>query len=122
MPNLDSDLSISELMDLANDAEVTQNDFDALINFDDTGAELFAADDGLNINGNPKGQGYGFNIGAMDNVPDLFGTENKGVGLAGLGDGQLHEDRTSTTLGANEVSRAELNGIADLEAELGLNL
>ncbi|KAE8330462.1 fungal-specific transcription factor domain-containing protein [Aspergillus sergii] len=123
IPNLDSDLSISELMDLANDAEVTQNDFDALINFDDTGAELFAADDGLNLHGNPKGQGFGFNISTMDNVPDLFGTESKGVGLTGLGNGQHHEDRTSTTLGTNEAPRAaELDGIADLEAELGLNL
>ncbi|OJJ46303.1 hypothetical protein ASPZODRAFT_133335 [Penicilliopsis zonata CBS 506.65] len=42
-------LSLTELMDLANDAEVTQNDFDALINFDDAGADFFAADDGLNL-------------------------------------------------------------------------
>jgi hypothetical protein len=32
-------------MDLANDAEVTQNDFDALINFDDPGNTDFFADD-----------------------------------------------------------------------------
>lgn len=42
IPNVDSELSLSQLMDLANDAEVTQNDFDALINFDD--GEFFAAD------------------------------------------------------------------------------
>lgn len=35
IPNVESELSLSQLMDLANDAEVTQNDFDALINFDD---------------------------------------------------------------------------------------
>ncbi|KAF5863412.1 hypothetical protein ETB97_010170 [Aspergillus alliaceus] len=122
IPNLDSDLSISELMDLANDAEVTQNDFDALINFDDTGADLFTADDGLPIHGNPNGKEYGFNIGPMDNVPDLFGPESKAVGLAGLGDGHLHEDRSSTNMGTNEPPRTEVNGIPDLDAELGLNL
>ncbi|GES56956.1 C6 transcription factor [Aspergillus terreus] len=63
IPNLDADLSLSELMDLANDAEVTQNDFDALINFDDAGADFFTADDGAN------GKGLGF--GMMHNVPDL---------------------------------------------------
>jgi hypothetical protein len=119
IPNLDSDLSISELMDLANDAEVTQNDFDALINFDDTGADLFAADDGLNVNGNAGGKGYGFNIGSMDHVPDLFGTENKGIDLTGLGDGSLHEDHPSET---HEASRTEMNGTPDLDAELGLAL
>ncbi|KAF7593865.1 hypothetical protein BBP40_010676 [Aspergillus hancockii] len=122
IPNLDSDLSISELMDLANDAEVTQNDFDALINFDDTGADLFAADDGLNVNGHAGGKGYGFNIGAMDHVPDLFGTDNKGLDLTGLGDGSLHEDRPLASMGSHEASRAEINGIPDLDAELGLNL
>ncbi|EAU38671.1 conserved hypothetical protein [Aspergillus terreus NIH2624] len=63
IPNLDADLSLSELMDLANDAEVTQNDFDALINFDDAGADFFTADDGAN------GKGLGF--GMMHNVPDM---------------------------------------------------
>ncbi|KAJ5728584.1 uncharacterized protein N7483_003092 [Penicillium malachiteum] len=42
IPELNSELSLTELMDLANDAEVTQNDFDALINFDDAGNEFFA--------------------------------------------------------------------------------
>ncbi|KAF7713333.1 Cutinase transcription factor 1 beta [Penicillium ucsense] len=41
IPDLNSEMSLTELMDLANDAEVTQNDFDALINFDDAGADLF---------------------------------------------------------------------------------
>ncbi|KAJ5099094.1 hypothetical protein N7532_006095 [Penicillium argentinense] len=42
MPDLNADLSLTELMDLANDAEVTQNDFDALINFEDAGNDYFA--------------------------------------------------------------------------------
>lgn len=41
------DLSLNDFIDLANDAEVTQNDFDALLNFDDGGAELYGAEDGL---------------------------------------------------------------------------
>ncbi|KAJ6013282.1 hypothetical protein N7540_007873 [Penicillium herquei] len=41
IPELNSELSLTELMDLANDAEVTQNDFDALINFDDAGNEFY---------------------------------------------------------------------------------
>ncbi|KAJ5166551.1 Cutinase transcription factor [Penicillium canariense] len=44
IPDLNSHMSLTELMDLANDAEVTQNDFDALINFDDAGNDLFADD------------------------------------------------------------------------------
>jgi hypothetical protein len=51
VPALDSEMSLTELMDLANDAEVTQNDFDALINFDDAGNDFFAADE----NGGPSG-------------------------------------------------------------------
>ncbi|KAJ5577809.1 uncharacterized protein N7459_006773 [Penicillium hispanicum] len=40
IPELNPEMSLTELMDLANDAEVTQNDFDALINFDDAGNEF----------------------------------------------------------------------------------
>lgn len=49
-PNLfkiQPDLSLNDFIDLANDAEVTQNDFDALLNFDDGGADLFGAEDGI---------------------------------------------------------------------------
>ncbi|KAJ5457114.1 hypothetical protein N7530_012388 [Penicillium desertorum] len=48
-----SEMSLTELMDLANDAEVTQNDFDALINFDDPGNTDFFADDNAQQNGAP---------------------------------------------------------------------
>ncbi|KAL4902502.1 hypothetical protein BDW74DRAFT_157919 [Aspergillus multicolor] len=56
IPNIDdTELSLSQLMDLANDAEVTQNDFDALINFDDAGADFFSSENGaLTIDGNGK--------------------------------------------------------------------
>ncbi|KAI2791537.1 Cutinase transcription factor [Penicillium oxalicum] len=40
IPDLNAEMSLTQLMDLANDAEVTQNDFDALINFDDAGNDF----------------------------------------------------------------------------------
>lgn len=49
-PNLfkaQPDMSLNDFIDLANDAEVTQNDFDALLNFDDGGVDLFGAEDGI---------------------------------------------------------------------------
>lgn len=54
-----ADLSLNDFIDLANGAEVTQNDFDALLNFDDGGAEMLAAEDGLAfaINGNSNMDG-----------------------------------------------------------------
>ncbi|PYH99537.1 hypothetical protein BO71DRAFT_192911 [Aspergillus ellipticus CBS 707.79] len=118
IPNFDSELSISQLMDLANDAEVTQNDFDALINFDDAGADFLTADDSLNSNGNTNGKNYGFGMSAMGSLSDIVGfdLESKGVSLTGLGDGQLAGDRAA-------APQAEVNSItADLDAELGLNL
>ncbi|OOF96249.1 hypothetical protein ASPCADRAFT_505985 [Aspergillus carbonarius ITEM 5010] len=118
IPNFDSELSISELMGLANDAEVTQNDFDALINFDDAGADFLAADDGLNPNGNASGKSYGFGLGPVGDLSDLMGfdAENKGGDLTGLGDGQLVENRVA-------APRADVASLAaDLDAELGLSL
>ncbi|PWY71472.1 putative C6 transcription factor [Aspergillus heteromorphus CBS 117.55] len=118
IPNFDPELSISQLMDLANDAEVTQNDFDALINFDDAGADFLTGDDGLGSNGNANGKSYGFGMSAMGSLSDMMGfdTESKGVTLSGLGDGQLADDRSA-------APQTETNAItADLDAELGLNL
>ncbi|KAL2366301.1 hypothetical protein RJZ56_000758 [Blastomyces dermatitidis] len=43
----DSDTSLTELMNLAHDADINQNDLDALINFDDAGANFFAGEDGI---------------------------------------------------------------------------
>lgn len=117
IPNVDSELSMSELMDLANDAEVTQNDFDALINFDDTGNDFFTADDNLNMNGNANG---GFDMNPVGNVPDMmgFGTENKGFDFS-IGDGPLHGDQPV----ASESTQPESNGItADLDTDLGLSI
>ncbi|CAK47094.1 transcriptional regulator family: Fungal Specific TF [Aspergillus niger] len=117
IPNFDSELSISELMDLANDAEVTQNDFDALINFDDAGADFLAPDDGLNT-GNGNGKNYGFGLGTMNNLSDIMGfdAEKQGVDLTGLGDGQLADDRAAAL-------RNDMNTFAaDLDAEVGLSL
>lgn len=66
MPSLDSsELSLNELMDLAYDAEVTQNDFDALINFDDSGNDFFSADDGLGLQAQasePSKTAFGFDL------------------------------------------------------------
>ena len=116
IPKMDPELSMSQLMDLANDAEVTQNDFDALINFDDTGNDFFAADDNLNLNGNTNG---GFDMNNMNNVSDMmaFGPENKGFDFP-IGDGQLNGDQPTT-----ESTQPENAGIAaDLEADLGLTM
>ena len=54
-----SEPSLTEFMNLAHDADITQNDLDALINFDDAGADLFGtADDGSGIDfGLPDGDG-----------------------------------------------------------------
>ncbi|KAF9894204.1 hypothetical protein FE257_007706 [Aspergillus nanangensis] len=101
IPNLHPDLSLSELMDLANDAEVTQNDFDALINFDDAGADFFTADDG-----NANSKGFSFGMGSIHNVSDMVGfdPENKGAEMT------------------TEASRSEVNVPTDLDVELGLSL
>lgn len=93
IPNVDSELSLSQLMDLANDAEVTQNDFDALINFDD--GEFFTDKTNQPTQSTqPKPQ-----------MP-VIGFENQGTG-------------TGTETGTGIGTRPE--GItADLDADLGL--
>ncbi|QSS62683.1 C6 transcription factor [Histoplasma capsulatum] len=44
----DSDSYLAEFMNLAHDADINQNDLDALINFDDTGANYYASEDVVN--------------------------------------------------------------------------
>ncbi|EGC48471.1 C6 transcription factor [Histoplasma capsulatum var. duboisii H88] len=44
----DSDSNLAEFMNLAHDADINQNDLDALINFDDTGANYYASEDAIN--------------------------------------------------------------------------
>lgn len=122
IPKIGNELSMSELMDLANDAEVTQNDFDALINFDDAGNDFFTADDNFNLNGN-KGHGFGMNSMGNVSVPDVMGLspENKGFDLTGLADGEHNVDRAARAM--TEAAQPESNRIAaDLDTELGLNL
>ncbi|KAL2824534.1 fungal-specific transcription factor domain-containing protein [Aspergillus cavernicola] len=111
IPNLDDpELSLSQLMDLANDAEVTQNDFDALINFDDAGADFFSAESGVeNLTGDVNGKGFAFNF------PDMVGFESgsKGVDFSNLGDAV-----TTTTAGLD----APQSEVSRLEMDLGLSL
>ncbi|KAI9934413.1 hypothetical protein MW887_000027 [Aspergillus wentii] len=117
IPNLDSELSLSQLMDLANDAEVTQNDFDALINFDDAGTDFMASEDSnLNLNGNPTAdKNYGFNMGNMSDMMGL-NPDSKGVDFTGLADG------LPGPIGTTTEAPAEANITADLDTDLGLSL
>jgi hypothetical protein len=85
-----SEMSLTELMDLANDAEVTQNDFDALINFDDPGNTDFFADDNAQQNGAPAlEKGFDFEV---DNVNMMgFDTDAKAGDFANLADNSMSE-------------------------------
>jgi hypothetical protein len=121
IPRTDSEMSMSELMNLANDAEVTQNDFDALINFDDAGHDFFTADENLNPNVN---NGSGFDMNNMGNVPmpDVMALEpeNKGLDISGLPRVEPSADRPG---GLAEAAQPEDNGMtADLDTDLGLGL
>ncbi|KAH8690839.1 putative C6 transcription factor [Talaromyces proteolyticus] len=42
-------LSLSDFIGLANDAEVTQNDFDALLNYEDANNDLFGSDESMDL-------------------------------------------------------------------------
>ena len=115
IPNLeDAELSLSELMDLANDAEVTQNDFDALINFDDAGADFFSSENGMeNATGdaNTKGGGFPFTFS------DMVGLDSGNKGDNSKGD---FEDPIATTTGAGvDVGQAEA---PKLDMDLGLSM
>jgi hypothetical protein len=85
-PTANPELSLDEFIDLANDAEVTQNDFDALINFDDAGADLFAAEDGLGLgltnNDNQHSSG-GFNYNDFSQDFNLINSSSKTATAAG---------------------------------------
>lgn len=106
IPNEDDpNMSLNELMDLANEAEVTQNDFDALINFDEAGADLFAADDGLD---GPNGKVYGFDLG--------------NISYAGLGDATLNADCTTGLMDAATDGLQSETSHIDVDSKLGLSL
>ncbi|KAL1861882.1 hypothetical protein Plec18167_001333 [Paecilomyces lecythidis] len=115
------DMTMSEFMDLANDAEVTQNDFDALINFDDAGADLFAAEDGLGLDGTMNGnagQNEQLNFGLDFSIPDNvmnFDNQNKGLNFVALG-GDSAADKTAD-------GQPKDHGIpTDLDVAIGLDL
>ncbi|KAJ5599989.1 transcriptional regulator family: Fungal Specific TF [Penicillium hetheringtonii] len=130
IPDLNADLSLTELMDLANDAEVTQNDFDALINFEDAGNDYFAEDttaQGANANANGTAgtgatpddkKGFSFNL---DNS-NLMGFEDpKPIDFA------MSDSRADHTLvGTGENPSAEAHArpslTTDLDTDLGMNL
>ncbi|CAG8903028.1 unnamed protein product [Penicillium egyptiacum] len=85
-----SEMSLTELMDLANDAEVTQNDFDALINFDDPGNTDFFADDNAQQNGGPaQEKGFDFEVDTVNMMG--FDTGTKTVDFAHLADNNRSE-------------------------------
>lgn len=68
-PNVSSAASLTDLMNLANETEITKNDFDALINFDG-GADLFAAEDGLGVSMSMQAESSGFTLD-MDWINDI---------------------------------------------------
>lgn len=110
MPNLDSEMSLTELMDLANDAEVTQNDFEALINFDAAGNDFFAADSNTNNTTAARDKGgLGFDVNMNVNLMGLD-AESKPVNFANVAEPSA--DRGST----------EAHARAELDTELGLKL
>lgn len=92
IPDLNAEMSLTELMDLANDAEVTQNDFDALINFDDAGNDFFTDESAPPPGTAADDKGYEFNVDNVNLVD--FDAEPKSVDFA-------HADRSP------EVSSAE---------------
>lgn len=75
--------SLTEFMNLAHDADITQNDLDALINFDDAGVDFFPApEDGTGIDfGLPDGDGkLQLDINWMRD----FGLNNMDSGCTGI--------------------------------------
>jgi len=115
IPEFNSELSLTELMDLANDAEVTQNDFDALINFDDAGNEFFTDESGQ-AEAASEDKGYDFGVDNMHGMG--FDADPKSIDFANLT--ELHGDHGSSDLSAEAHSRASLT--ADLDTDLGIGL
>ncbi|KAJ5936419.1 transcriptional regulator family: Fungal Specific TF [Penicillium verhagenii] len=111
IPELNSELSLTELMDLANDAEVNQNDFDALINFDDASNEFFTEESGQS-GAVDDDKGYDFGVDSMHSMG--FDNEPKSIDFANLT--ELHGDELS----AEAHLRPGLT--ADLDTDLGIDL
>lgn len=117
IPDIDDPrMSLTEFIDLAKEAEVTQNDFDALINFDEAGADLFAADDGLGLDDAPGGSGGNTTTTTTDNAMPDVEDENVQNGSAGKDMGFSSSALTDALLPPTET------GSADLDVELGTTL
>lgn len=121
IPDLNSEMSLSELMDLANDAEVTQNDFDALINFDDAGNDFLADESGQHPGAGADAKGYDF--GGVDNVNMMsFDADPKAIDFANLAE----PPRADPNPTGPEATSAEAQGrpglTADLDADLGIQV
>ncbi|KAJ5286876.1 hypothetical protein N7478_002562 [Penicillium angulare] len=112
IPELNSELSLTELMDLANDAEVTQNDFDALINFDDAGNELFGDESDQPTASAPAPQEKGFDFGLDDMNVMGFDMEPKSTDFA---------DRSSSNPEFSLDTKQPSALTADLDTDLGLS-
>ncbi|KAL2869942.1 putative C6 transcription factor (Ctf1B) [Aspergillus lucknowensis] len=118
IPNLDdSELSLSQLMDLANDAEVTQNDFDALINFDDAGADFFSSENGMeNAAGDVGTKGFPFTFSDMVG----FDSGDKGVDLTGLVEVPVRDEPAMAAATNSDGPQTEARKV-DLDLGLSLN-
>ncbi|KAJ5392320.1 hypothetical protein N7509_007810 [Penicillium cosmopolitanum] len=115
IPDLNADLSLTELMDLANDAEVTQNDFDALINFEDAGNDYFAEE---NAAPPPPEEKSGFDFHIDNGNMMGFDTDPKAIDFA------MTESRADHhhVGGASAEAQARPGLTADLDTDLGMNL
>jgi hypothetical protein len=96
------DLSLSDFIGLANDAEVTQNDFDALLNFDETSNDMFTGDDGLNL--------------------DVMGTEGQDKGGMGMDVNLANEFTSDSHILGYEINRRGDGLSLDVESDLGFAL
>lgn len=96
------DLSLNDFIGLANDAEVTQNDFDALLNFDDTSNDMFAGDDNLNL-------------GAM-------GTEGQDKGDMSMDVDLANEFTSNSHIMGYEINKRGDGLSLDVESDLGFAL
>ncbi|KKA20995.1 hypothetical protein T310_4975 [Rasamsonia emersonii CBS 393.64] len=120
------ELSLDEFIDLANDAEVTQNDFDALINFDDAGADLFAAEDGLGMgltngaDGNQNGgSGGGFNFNVdlgQDFSENVFNLDMPG------GSNNSNNSNSSSNNNNNKKSSVAGSEATGLDVNVNMNM
>ncbi|KAL4802879.1 fungal-specific transcription factor domain-containing protein [Aspergillus unguis] len=102
VPNInDTELSLSQLMDLANDAEVTQNDFDALINFDDAGADFFSSENGMDsmTGDGTNGKSFPFSFPDMTGLDSANKADESAATTAGVDPAQTEAPKVDMDLG-----------------------